>query len=306
MSAPDLPAIAAALDALEDRLRARYGWTHLALELHLDDGGRRLRVLGEIAVHGLRAAVRECVAARCPAPVELALELRPIPARSWHIVPASVELGRHHPSRGPFELASELLPDDGPLALLARDGDAALVRARDGTVGWVAGSKLGEAIDPRPIPPPNTRDDGGEAVLAAARSYLGVAYELGGTTRRRIDCSALVQRAYASALGLVLPKNSNDQLAAFGGGAALERPDERVRPGDLLFMHSRAEDRTHVGVASEAGTVVQASRSRSQVVEVPVADYLDDARWLRWVPGEEILAWARTQVGRAHVELPWR
>jgi cell wall-associated NlpC family hydrolase len=228
-----------------------------------------------------------------------------MPAESWRALAATLELERHHPSRGSFELASELLPEDGPVAVLARDGAATLVRARDGTVGWVS-AELGEACGPRAIPPPRAREDGGEAVLAAARSYLGVAYELGGTTRRRIDCSALVQRAYASALALVLPKNSNDQLAAFGGGATLEGPDPRARAGDLLFMHSRAEDRTHVGIASGAGTVVQASRSRSQVVEVLVADYLDDAHWLRRVRGEEILTWARTQVGRAHIDLPWR
>ena len=288
------------IDELRERLRARYGWTHLEVDVDASPG--RLRIAGTIAVPRLRAQL-EALARDCVGPdVELELELGPMPVLAWHgLADASVELWAEHPSRERRSLATELLDRDGPIGLLAEAPPGLLVRARDGTVGWSLG-ELGPRASARVLTEPRLPADPGAAVCEAACVYLGVPYLLGGTSARRIDCSGLVARAYAFALGVVLPRNSNDQLAVTGAGETIERAEGE--PGDLLFMRSRTLGRTHVAIATGRGTVIHASRSRNSVLEERVGEFERDAEWLRRVPLAALVEWSRAQVGRAHVELP--
>jgi cell wall-associated NlpC family hydrolase len=300
--------LAAGLDQLRDELVARYGWTHVELEFERV-GPTRVRGTGTVAVATLAATIRARLTTRLEPGVELELELRPMPVLAWHALPAalpegSLALWAEHPSRAPRRsLATELDASDGPVGRLATAGSATLLRARDGTVGWSL-APLGAAmdsVDSPTLPEPRVPAcDPGPAVCAAANAYLGVPYLLGGTSARRIDCSGLVARAYAIALGVVVPRNSNDQLAITGG-----EPIERAHgdPGDLLFLRSRALGRTHVGIATGRGTVIHASRSRNSVLEEPVSEFESDAQWLRRVAWPEIVAWSRTQAGRRHLEL---
>jgi hypothetical protein len=78
-------------------------------------------------------------------------------------------------------------------------------------------------------------DPGGPALgaraLAAARRFLGVPYLFGGTNPAvGIDCSALVQLAYAE-LGVHLPRTAQQQYDATARIA-----DADLRPGDLVFF----------------------------------------------------------------------
>ncbi len=287
------------LDELRARLRARYGWTHLDVRLDFEGPGR-VRVLGSVAVPRLRGLVAEQVRACVGPDLELALELGPMPVLGWYaLAREQVELWAEHPSCAGRSLATELRADDGPVGLLAEAPPGLLVRARDGTVGWIVGG-LGAPTPARPLLAPRLPEDPGLAVLAAARAYLGVPYLLGGASAARIDCSGLVARAFA-ALGVVLPRNSKDQLALAGGGEPVERALGRT--GDLLFMRSRRMQRMHVGIASGDGAVVHASRTRGGVVEEPARELEADAQWLRRVGWDAVLGWSRTQAGHAHVEL---
>ncbi|GEM_PF-1994561 len=289
--------LAAALAELRGRLESDYGWTHLKLEIRVDLEARRVLVHGEIAAPGLAARVHGALEQRCRLEgLALTLELRPIPVRRWHLLPSTgLTLWRGHSLD---RRCTELEIGDGPVGWLAEHAGASLVRGRDGTSGWTD-RPLGAACPPRLIAPP--RDAPIELlrarVLARARAFLAVPYLLGGSSEAQVDCSGLVQRAL-SAVGLLVPRHSNDQLA-------LARPSEGpAQVGDLVFILSRAQARTHVGIAAGPGRIVQASLSHRRVIEQEMGAYLDDAQWQRVLPLPRVLTWARAQVGRESIALP--
>lgn len=286
---------------LREQLRERYGWTHL--DVSIDPAPAMTRLTGTVAVPRIAELLAAAIRERRPE-LAVTLTLAPMPALAWHALADDlVELWAEHPSQPKRALATELLVADGPLARLAEDGLATLVRARDGTVGWIDGG-LGPAVAARPLTAPALPERPGPAVCEAARAYLGVRYQLGGTTHARIDCSGLVARAYTAALGLVLPRNSNDQLAIADGGLVCARAEGD--PGDLLFLRSRATGRTHVGVLTEAGTILHASRSRDAVLDERAVEFEADAEWLRRVPLGRLVDWAQGEVGQDSVRLPRR
>lgn len=295
-----LRSVDAHLDDLRAQLRARYGWTRLELELDvaIEDGAPVLIVSGRVAVASLRRAIVERVTPLLLDHMTLAVRVEPLAVGRWYAIPRTgLELWAEHPSCSRRSLATELGPDDGPIGHLAHDGPGMLLCARDGTVGWATGV-LGRACDPRPLARPRT-SGARAAIVEAARAYLGVAYELGGASERRIDCSALVARAYERGANVLLPRNSHDQLAAGGGGEICGTADGEL--GDLIFMRSRRMQRLHVGIVGVDETIVHASRSRSMVIEESQLEFQLDAEWLRRVRLAEVLAWAETQVGRPFV-----
>jgi cell wall-associated NlpC family hydrolase len=87
-------------------------------------------------------------------------------------------------------------------------------------------------------------------IVRAARSFLGVPYLWGGRSPAGLDCSALVQLAYAS-VGVALPRDARDQCEALGGRSRL-RALARARPraGDLLFFATGDRPVTHVALAT--------------------------------------------------------
>jgi len=308
VAAPEQPcpsAIEAAIASLRASLRARYGWSHLALRVELEPGQRIVRVAGEVVSRRVTPALRAALSPELRAAWRLELDLRPLAVARWAQVPSEgLALWAEHPSAARRSLATELELDDGPIAELARDHDASLIRARDGTVGWTD-AQLEPAAGPRPIaaPRPITPELGAE-IYAHARTYLGVPYQLGAATRRHIDCSALVQRVLGATLGISIPRNTRDQLAAAHAGHARRQPSIPPARGDLLYIHSRRMQRLHVGILSGDGQILHASRTRDAVVEQPLDAFERDASWLRGVGWMHLREWARTQVGRAQLELP--
>lgn len=303
VSEPSPSAIDAAIDALRGQLRARYGWAWLEGEVSVSSGRRMVAVSAEVVSPRVEGALRAAIEAQIPSGWCVELELRTLPVERWVGVPSEgLAIWAEHFTAARRSLATELEPDDGPVGVVAEDGRAKLVRARDGTLGWTEAT-LDEAASARPLAEPRTNEDAlGSAIYAHARTYLGIPYRLGGATRRHIDCSALVQRALFAALGVLVPRNTRDQLAAAGGGR-VER-EHAPEPGDLLYIHSRRMQRLHVGIVGPEAAILHASRTRDAVIEEPLEAFERDATWTRHVGWIHLREWARTQAGRAHLQLP--
>jgi cell wall-associated NlpC family hydrolase len=135
------------------------------------------------------------------------------------------------------------------LPLRARVATAgAQVRLPDGTGGELVEGE---------VPP-------AEAVAAAARMqpaerwalehFEGAPYEWGGVTPWGVDCSGLVQSAFA-ARGMRLPRDAALQVE-HGAPVVLEA----ARPGDLLFFRGESGDRiTHVAFAAEGDALIHSA-----------------------------------------------
>lgn len=284
-------AIAAVLAEQRAALTATFGWTQLDLEARASPGLLRLRgcvalpritmsvcrALAPVLPPGWRIDTREVqtrapIAWRAPGPGVTRLWRSPALALAGGLIGHGVKdmsVGACLEGQADAGLSTELLPGDGPVAVLAELPGCALVRASDGTVGWVRErlGPAGPAIGPlRPLP----QEPALRRLGARLRSYLGVRYRLGGTTRKHIDCSGLVQRGLREALGLVLPRHSSDQLAL---GVAPARA--MGEPGDLLFMGGTEGAAWHVGVVLRGArrgsrTLIHASARRGVVVEEPL------------------------------------
>ncbi|MBI3202995.1 MAG: C40 family peptidase [Myxococcales bacterium] len=293
-----LTAAERALAELRRDLEGAYGWTHVDVALTLGSHDVGISARGTVVVprvaRRLHAALIDAVPEGWPVDVS---EVRPLTTGEWHtLVEAPTPLWQHHPSRG-RRLASELLPEDGPVELLARHREACLVRGVDATVGWVE-SGLG-APGPAPVIEPTSGTADG--VVAAARAFLDAPYRLGGATESSIDCSALVQRAYLRGLALRLPRHSTDQLAAT---VTLGHVPEQT--GDLVFAWTAREGPCHVGIAIEGApmTVIHASHSRRRVVEDPLERFLEGAERTEASPLGRVLEFHAKNLGRPSLILP--
>ena len=85
-----------------------------------------------------------------------------------------------------------------------------------------------------------------QLVVQAARSYTGVPYKFGGTTRAGMDCSALLLHSFKS-VKVNLPRVSRDQAKI---GEKVKLKD--LRPGDMVFFATgkKKNEITHAGIVT--------------------------------------------------------
>ena len=101
-----------------------------------------------------------------------------------------------------------------------------------------------------------------QEVVQAAESWLGVPYLYGGTTRRGVDCSALVQDVFGG-FGVHLPRTSEEQFKAGKPVTA-----DQLQPGDLVFTagsDGSASSPGHVGIYIGRGQVLNAPHTGTNV-----------------------------------------
>jgi len=84
-------------------------------------------------------------------------------------------------------------------------------------------------------------------IIKDAKAYLGTRYQYGGTSKRGIDCSALVQNVYANQ-NISLPRSAKAQSLK---GKWIDI--KKIRIGDLVFFATRKNSRkiTHVGIVTK-------------------------------------------------------
>jgi hypothetical protein len=158
--------------------------------------------------------------------------------------------------------ASEALLHSAPDA--ASGGSAVLPRGAL-VMGEAEGEWLATAHGYLPLAALLEADAAEKDAAAIAEDMVGAPYLWGGRTAAGIDCSGLVQLAWASA-GVQLPRDSDLQLASLGADkdvdpAALQR-------GDLVFFTG------HVGIMADASNIIHASRRWMAVKVEPLADVI--------------------------------
>ncbi|QNG39261.1 transglycosylase SLT domain-containing protein [Geodermatophilaceae bacterium NBWT11] len=106
---------------------------------------------------------------------------------------------------------------------------------------------------------------GENAVVDAAKNYLGVPYLWGGTDPAKgLDCSGFTQRVFAD-LGISIPRTSSQQATA--GTAVAGLAD--ARPGDLVFFDNSSSRAgiDHVGLYLGDGKMIAAPQ-QGDVVKI--------------------------------------
>lgn len=122
-------------------------------------------------------------------------------------------------------------------------------------------------------PEPALRADVEPALRRHVAQWEGTPHLLGGTTAAGLDCSAFVQRVYADALQLDLPRITEDQASI---GVPVKRSN--LLPGDLVFFRPPSKTR-HVGIYLSEGEFAHVSSSEGVTVSMLDLPYWDAAYW---------------------------
>ncbi len=136
----------------------------------------------------------------------------------------------------------------------------------NGATGWV--TKEGVRKDDRAIfwddllrVFGSTEGQDRSVLVAEAMRYLGVPYRYGGTSPLRgLDCSAFVQRVFASR-GIRLPRTAAEQAKV-----GIPVPLSQLRPGDRLYFAVKGDRIDHCGIYIGNGLFIHASGRHDAVV----------------------------------------
>jgi NlpC/P60 family len=104
---------------------------------------------------------------------------------------------------------------------------------------WLPGA--GGLAHAQAVDPPTSQNS--ELILRSL-GLLGVDYKWGGNTPAEgMDCSGFVRHVFRDALGLSLPRRS-EEISAYGD--IIER--DQLLPGDLVFFNTAGRPFSHVGL----------------------------------------------------------
>ncbi|MDZ3833400.1 MAG: NlpC/P60 family protein [Sphingopyxis sp.] len=159
--------------------------------------------------------------------------------------------------------AAEALVHSAPDS--ASGGSAILPRGA-WVMGDVQGAWLATAHGFLPLDTLSDADAVTDDPAAIAEAMIDTPYAWGGRSANGVDCSGLVQLAWAAA-GIQLPRDSDLQFAALGSDKDIA-PSDLVR-GDLVFFPG------HVGIMADPVNIVHASRRWMAVKAEPLADVIE-------------------------------
>jgi cell wall-associated NlpC family hydrolase len=103
-------------------------------------------------------------------------------------------------------------------------------------------------------------------IVEAAARYLGTPYLWGGRSARGIDCSALVQNAFAE-IGVAVPRDTDMQLDTIGNQVHPHSIDELQR-GDLIYIPG------HVVICDGEGFAIHAYGPTMMVIRQRLEEFL--------------------------------
>jgi len=106
-----------------------------------------------------------------------------------------------------------------------------------------------------------TASGAGDNIIDKARSYLGVRYRYGASSRSATDCSGFTTQVFRS-MGVKLPRTAREQS---GRGQRVAMGE--LQAGDLVFFNTRGSRVSHVGIYKGNGVFIHASSGRGHVME---------------------------------------
>ncbi|MFB9254845.1 NlpC/P60 family protein [Vibrio agarivorans] len=108
---------------------------------------------------------------------------------------------------------------------------------------------------------------------ALYQEWHGVPYQLGGNSKRGVDCSAFVQIAFEELYRAKLPRTTQEQ-SQIGNKIAYGQASE----GDLVFFKTGYKTR-HVGIYLGGNQFLHASTSRGVIISRLDNPYWADKFW---------------------------
>lgn len=107
-------------------------------------------------------------------------------------------------------------------------------------------------------------------LFKAIDEWFGTRYQMGGSTKNGIDCSALTQILFQNVWGIELPRTAKEQHKA---SRLISRVE--LKEGDLVFFNTRGGV-SHVGIYLQNNKFVHASSSGG----VTISDLFDEY-WMK-------------------------
>ena len=176
--------------------------------------------------------------------------------------PPGVAALQRRPARGLLRLtlAAALAAAAGVAAAAPESGADAVAR-------FLAERGLGIEASAAPAQPASGLIDrissSASGLVLGAMNFIGVPYRRGGSSEDEgFDCSGFTRRVFASVLGLVLPRRSNEQAQA---ASLVDVKRDELKPGDLVFFNTLRRAFSHVGIYVGEGRFIHAPRSGAEV-----------------------------------------
>ena len=105
------------------------------------------------------------------------------------------------------------------------------------------------------------------------KEWKGVRYKYGGNSKRGIDCSAFIQKAYKQTLNIKIPRTTLLQSKV---GKKIDK--SQLQYGDLVFFKTGKNSR-HVGIYTEDGKFMHASSSKGVTISKLENIYFNKHYW---------------------------